>query len=835
MNFQKMHDKKNENLLLTPIYKLNFGPKSSQESQTSATGSGSENSLIQIQKNLKKNKTYSILNFQKNKNILTNHNFGKNNLINTVNNKNNLIQNSLSINNKDNYVESFEKMNIINNKSRNNKVLNNIKTFNIRSTNDLRVNSTLNNYQTTIQKILKKHKISLTKRKLEIPNLLIKDTDITKKRYYFGFMSFENENKKNSNIKNIFAEKQIISHSPNLKKKILPLKKKPKISIDELIKKKFPENIEQNLIEKINNAKKLKLKPLKKSINEPKKIIPENKITNNYDKLSSNENLQKNLKLTQCKSYEKINHESKTERKNFLNKASNLKSINKKVSLSSKLFPKIVKFEPEPIYHIEKLENKKIFIKEKEIDIDIKNEKNETKYGFNFAIEEQSSREYEEDNYINSEDNFLIKRKKILKEKKRFMKRASTSTLTLNKPIINSYEFINFTNQEKKFLIKLYPEISIIKKVLSNNYNHILTKSKKYIKELISIKEKNLFSNFKFKIEMFLKYKNELDGINIFLFNYKVFNFGYIEYINIGLNTSISNHFMNVYLPMSPQIIDNFLTAKPEEKDKDCKYIFTNKINIIKRKSVPNIQNQLIYDVMALKKENLVFYQNFIYKDYIDDNISLTMMKKLIKKEEGYNEEENNIKKVKNSFKNTTKKKKEHLKILRKKKFFKMEGKQRQIMNSQFDNFLKSEDIIVQTLLENINEMIKNDKSNPKLIPSIIILLDYCIKHKSTSLFIAIHHKYHNFFDLNSVDKYHNNDTLLIKATKEKSKGIVKYLLEKGVNPDICNEFGNTAIHYALSYKYFEIADILRKNGANENIENKKGLISWECINQKCE
>ena len=226
MNFQKMYDKKNENLLLTPIYKLNFGPKSSQESQTSATGSGSDHSLIKIQKNMKKNKTYSFLNLQTNKNILTNHNFGKNNLINTVNNKNNLIQNSLSINNKDNYVESFEKMNIINNKSRNNKVLNNIKTFNIRSTNDLRVNSTLNNYQTQIQKILKKHKINLMKRKLEVPNLLIKDTDITKKRYYFGFMSFENENKENSNNKNILNENQFISNSPNLKKKILPLKKK---------------------------------------------------------------------------------------------------------------------------------------------------------------------------------------------------------------------------------------------------------------------------------------------------------------------------------------------------------------------------------------------------------------------------------------------------------------------------------------------------------------------------------------------------------------------------------------------------------------------------------
>ena len=839
MNLQKNYTQKTENLLLAPIYKLNFGPKSSQESQTSATGSGSDHSLIKIQKNMKKNKTYSFLNFQTNKNILTTYKFEKNNLIYGINNNKNLIPNLLSNRKKDNYIDSVEIMNFTNNKSRNNKLLNNINTFNIRSTNDLRVNSTLNNYQTQIQKILKKHKINLMKRKLEVPNLLIKDTDITKKRYYFGFMSFENENKENSNNKNILNENQFISNSPNLKKKILPLKKKPKISIDELIKKKqFPENIEKKIIEKIKNPQKLKLKlkPLKKTVNikvqELKKRVPENNKTNNDNKLLSNDNLQKNLKLTQCKSFEKINNESITQRSNFKAKTSILKTFNKKLSLSSKVLPKVVKFESKPINLIEKLENKKKFIEEKEIQFNEINE-NETKFGFNFDIEEKSSREYEEDNDINSEDNFLKKRKKILKEKKKFSNRISSSTLNLNKPIIESYEFFNFSNQEKKFLIQLYPEISITKKLLSNNYNQVLTKSKKHIKELITIKQKNLFDNFKFKIEMFLKCKNELDEINTFLFDHKVLNLGYYGYLNIGLNTSISYHFMNLYLPMSPQIIDNFLTAKPEGKDKDCKYIFTNKVNMIKRKSVPDIHNQLIYNVMALKKENLVFYQNFIYIDYIDDNISLTNIKNLIKKER-YSKEEKDIEK-KNSLKKKKNKKKVNLQLLRKKFFFKMEGKQRQIMNSQFDIFLKSEDIIVQTLLENINEMIKKSKSESKLISSIIILLDYCIKHKSTSLFIAIHHRYHKFFNLNSVDKYQNNDTLLIKATKEKSKGIVKYLLEKGADPNICNEFGNTAIHYALSYKYFEIADILRKNGANENIENNKGLISWECINQKCE
>ena len=60
------------------------------------------------------------------------------------------------------------------------------------------------------------------------------------------------------------------------------------------------------------------------------------------------------------------------------------------------------------------IENKKVFSEEKEID-EI-NEINITKFGYNFDIEDQSSREYEEDNDINSEDNFIKKRNKKIKK-----------------------------------------------------------------------------------------------------------------------------------------------------------------------------------------------------------------------------------------------------------------------------------------------------------------------------------------------------------------------------------------------------------------------------------
>ena len=70
---------------------------------------------------------------------------------------------------------------------------------------------------------------------------------------------------------------------------------------------------------------------------------------------------------------------------------------------------------------------------------------------------------------------------------------------------------------------------------------------------------------------------------------------------------------------------------------------------------------------------------------------------------------------------------------------------------------------------------------------------------------------------------------------KEDAQNLVKYLISKGIDLNYTNDFGNTAMHFAISYKNFEIADLLKKSGAREDIENYKGLIPWECINHTCE
>ena len=52
---------------------------------------------------------------------------------------------------------------------------------------------------------------------------------------------------------------------------------------------------------------------------------------------------------------------------------------------------------------------------------------------------------------------------------------------------------------------------------------------------------------------------------------------------------------------------------------------------------------------------------------------------------------------------------------------------------------------------------------------------------------------------------------------------------------NIQNDRGNTALHYAISYKFFSIVDLLKSFGAKEDIMNKKGFSPWDCIEHTLE
>ena len=882
MNFTERNNLKNENILSSPIYKIyNYNKKIIPDDQTSAT---SDHSVINKKKIIKPNKSIPLLKvpssvkvlFKNDNNIDTKDSFFK--YKNNKKSRNFLPDISV--------IESSGNMKVNSEikKSRND----NLSISNFKNLRNLKSKDYINkfkedkihNLKNQIQKLLKRHKLNSENNNKKLKtNLLIKHSDITRKRYYFGFINIEDNNNQNiktlieNNNKDTFKnhienktnklnfeksnsnENLIMKTSYSVPRmKIKPLseykKGKIKLDIDTLIKKRFQNTIE-NKIANLTSRKKIKLQPLnfnklstKKNISTFDKVLSERDIfkktrnkTNNNNRILKTINITKFVNLNQLG---KKQHKKKVKtHQNSLFINSILKHDKKSKTLSNFTNNKSVSFQLKDNNILKTLIHKNKTLKESV------NEKHNLRNGFrrkterlikenlneeNNFFEEENSHEYEMSNTDSEEE----KKKRIQKERKKFRTRISSSTLIFSKQIIKSYEFINISPRDKKFIISLHPENLVIKKLMSSNYNQILIKTKSYIYEKIKIKEKDFIKKFSYTSEMFItknieKYSNE--SIEFFEMGLNIINNSNInQYKNAGLNHSTAFHLMNKYLSISSQLIEKFISAKTinqidANKNKDISFI----IQTQRKKSSYNMKEIKIYEKMAQKKENIIFYQNFIYSDYgeIINNLKQEEFKNIdfsdIEKKSDLEENKINQKKKK--------KKKINLKILRKKMFFQMKGIKRKEMSSIFDKYLRYGDEIISVIVENI-ERIKNKNKNDSRIGILCYrLFDYLIRNQSPNLVLNFHHRYHNFFDINMIDNDNNGDSLLIIATKENLINLVKYFLEKGADPNLTNNFGNTAMHYAISFKYFDIADVLKKNGAREDITNLKGLIPWECIN----
>ena len=95
-------------------------------------------------------------------------------------------------------------------------------------------------------------------------------------------------------------------------------------------------------------------------------------------------------------------------------------------------------------------------------------------------------------------------------------------------------------------------------------------------------------------------------------------------------------------------------------------------------------------------------------------------------------------------------------------------------------------------------------------------------------LFIEYFKDFSKNIYINTQDE--NGNTLLILAIKQGLYTICKLLMKSGIDVNIQNFQGNSALHFALSGKNFQLADELRKFGATENCKNKIGLTPWDCI-----
>ena len=130
------------------------------------------------------------------------------------------------------------------------------------------------------------------------------------------------------------------------------------------------------------------------------------------------------------------------------------------------------------------------------------------------------------------------------------------------------------------------------------------------------------------------------------------------------------------------------------------------------------------------------------------------------------------------------------------------------------------------------NKRYKLNKNKDEKFNMYFILLNYINKGDDKS-FIRTYEKFKNKIDINL--QMHNGNTFLIYCIKEGNLTLTKFLCSQECDVNIQNDLGNTALHYAIANQFFSIVDILKINGAREDILNNNGYAPWDCIKINCE
>ena len=141
-------------------------------------------------------------------------------------------------------------------------------------------------------------------------------------------------------------------------------------------------------------------------------------------------------------------------------------------------------------------------------------------------------------------------------------------------------------------------------------------------------------------------------------------------------------------------------------------------------------------------------------------------------------------------------------------------------------NFLKGNYMFKNMIDYRTDEIKLNIKNN---IKSPIEMLFFHIKEHDFDEFVELFER--KQIDLDSRNK--DYDSFLIYAVKCKAMKFVLYLLKRGINVNLENKLGNTALHYAFSDQNFQLADVLLKHGADEFKTNIYGKTPWQCLGKK--
>ena len=431
----------------------------------------------------------------------------------------------------------------------------------------------------------------------------------------------------------------------------------------------------------------------------------------------------------------------------------------------------------------------------------------------------------------NKKDNDIYKKNKFLN--KIFQKSINNSSSNINSFIQKSEILIDFKEETDKLInnIKINYSLNTKQDLDSFNLNYLndlnvsINNNKEnnnsydYIKIKFDKINKYILFNCKlcYSLNKYITNSNEFDSLSISLYNNKpIFNkknnFNqkrniYFRKLNskehfLQTKSSFGRYYgLNIYNLIN--INDIFLKSLPfynikpklklqknighpkfkRQVSKALKYKSSNSIILLKALNQKNINNN---SDKKEKEKDLIKKSTFLIQEFIK-NSKYPKFHKIIPNINQYS-------------------------ILNKKNFFKQDK------STMIDKTNKNND--KEDELNKINDI---DEIYLELIKLII-------EGKSKS-FINYFEKNKDLIDINQ--ELFDGNSLLILSTREGNFAITKYLCEHGSEINNQNYRGNTALHYAIGKKFFEIVDILTKYGAREDIKNNKGLTPWECMEHK--
>ena len=141
-------------------------------------------------------------------------------------------------------------------------------------------------------------------------------------------------------------------------------------------------------------------------------------------------------------------------------------------------------------------------------------------------------------------------------------------------------------------------------------------------------------------------------------------------------------------------------------------------------------------------------------------------------------------------------------------------------------NFLKGNYMFKNMIDYRTDEIKAKMKNN---IQSPVEMLFYHIKEHDFDEFCELFER--KQIDLNARNQ--DKDSFLIYAVKCKAINFVSYLLKRGIDVNLENKYGNTALHYAFMDQNYELADVLLQHDADEFKMNVFGKTPWQCLGEK--